>query len=236
MAKSKTTKEAPLEQKRRARQAPPVPPVVTQAEERIIPSPSNEVVREVPEWVPVLALRDVVIYPYMIFPVLVGRESSLSSVTAAIGRERYLFLVAQRDATQEEPKADELYQFGTLAKVVRIIRLPNGLMKVLVDGLDQAMVTEYGFVDGHIEAKVTVLRPHSLPVQELEALTRHASDLFKQYVKESRAVPQEVLMAFDNIPDPRRKLFYIAAHLTKDLESKQHILEITDLSLIHISE
>jgi len=229
MAKTKTPKELPVEQKSRTRQAPTLPAVATQADERLLPSPSNEVVRELPEWVPVLALRDVVIYPYMIFPVLVGRESSLGSVTAAIGRERYLFLVAQRDATQEEPKADELYQFGTLAKVVRIIRLPNGLMKVLVDGLDQAVATEFSFVEGHIEAKLSVLRPHELPIAELEALTRHASELFKQYVKESRAVPQEVMMAFDNIPDPRRKLFYIAAHLTKDLESKQHILEITDL-------
>ncbi|HET6401262.1 MAG TPA: endopeptidase La [Candidatus Kapabacteria bacterium] len=229
MAKSKPTKETSVDQKPRGRKAPPIPGVVTQAAERIVPSPPGEMVRELPEWVPVLALRDVVIYPFMIFPVLVGRESSLGSVTAAIGRERYLFLVAQRDATQEEPKADELYQFGTLAKVVRIIRLPNGLMKVLVDGLDQAMATEYSFVDGHLEAKLTILRPTALPMPELEALTRHASDLFKQYVKESRVVPQEVLMAFDNIPDPRRKLFYIAAHLTKDLESKQHILEITDL-------
>ena len=204
-------------------------PQIAAQEERPLPSTNNEQVRELPEWVPVLALRDVVIYPYMIFPVLVGRESSLGSVTAAIGRERYLFLVAQRDATQEEPKTDELYQFGTLAKVVRIIRLPNGLMKVLVDGLEQAMATEYSFVDSHIEAKLTVLRPHELPLAELEALTRHAGDLFKQYVKESRVVPQEVVMAFENISDPRRRLFYIAAHLTKDLESKQHILEITDL-------
>ncbi len=204
-------------------------PVVQVAEERILPSNSNETIRELPEWIPVLALRDVVIFPYMIFPVLVGRESSLGSVTSAIGRERYLFLVAQRDATQDEPKADELFRYGTLAKVVRIIRLPNGLMKVLVDGLEQAMAVEYGFAEGHIEAKLSVMHPEEIPGSELEALTRHASDLFRQYVKQSRNIPSEVTMAFDNIPDARRKLFYIAAHLTKDLVSKQHILEITDL-------
>ena len=118
---TETTEKSP-----RRRGAPLVQATV--AEERILPSNSNEIVREVPEWVPVLALRDVVIFPYMIFPVLVGRESSLGSVTSAIGRERYLFLVAQRDATQDEPKSDELYRFGTLAKVVRIIRLPNRLI------------------------------------------------------------------------------------------------------------
>ncbi len=227
MAKNPAEKSPVIPQKPRERRRaslPPVPP-----EERIVPSDSNETVRELPEWIPVLALRDVVIYPYMIFPVLVGRESSLGSVTSAIGRERYLFLVAQRDATQEEPKSDELFRFGTLAKVVRIIRLPNGLMKVLVDGLEQAMAVEYGITDGHIEAKLTVLHPQDIPMPELEALTRHASELFREYVKESRHVPPEVLMAFDNIPDARRKLFYMAAHLTKDLASKQKIIETTDL-------
>ena len=226
MAKDRPEKSPEIAQKSPRRRGVPT---VQVAEERIIPSDSNETVREIPEWIPVLALRDVVIFPYMIFPVLVGRESSLGSVTSAIGRERYLFLVAQRDATQEEPKSDELFRYGTLAKVVRIIRLPNGLMKVLVDGLEQAMAVEYGFADGHIEAKLTVMHPEEIPMQELEALTRHASDLFREYVKRSRHIPQEVVMAFDNIPDPRRKLFYIAAHLTKDLVSKQHILEITDL-------
>ncbi len=226
MAKDRADKTTEIAQKSPRRRGMPV---IQSPEERILPSESNEIVRDIPEWIPVLALRDVVIYPYMIFPVLVGRESSLGSVTSAIGRERYLFLVAQRDATQDEPKSDELFRHGTLAKVVRIIRLPNGLMKVLVDGLEQAMAVEYGFADGHIEAKLTVLHPDDIPMQELEALTRHAGDLFRQYVKQSRQVPQEVVMAFDNIPDPRRKLFYIAAHLTKDLESKQHILEITDL-------
>src|SRR5581483_7289857 len=120
MAKSKTPKEKQAtdegQSKLKARPGSKAT-VTTEPQERIVPSESNEALREIPEWVPVLALRDVVIYPYMIFPVLVGRESSLGSVTAAIGRERYLFLVAQRDASQEEPKTDDLYNFGTLAKV-----------------------------------------------------------------------------------------------------------------------
>ena len=202
---------------------------LTEAEERALLSGSTETVGELPEWVPVLALRDVVIYPYMIFPVLVGRESSLGSVSAAVGRERYLFLVAQKNSLQEDPKMGELYHHGTLAKIVRIIRLPNGLMKVLVDGMEQAMASAYSLVEGHIEARLTVMKPESVGAPELEALTRHASDLFREYVKKSRTVPQEVLLAFDNIVDPRRKLFYIAAHLAKDLESKQRIVEITDL-------
>ncbi len=210
-------------------EAEPKSHFLSEDEERTLLSGSTEKVGVLPEWVPVLALRDVVIYPFMIFPVLVGRESSLGSVSAAVGRERYLFLVAQRNSQQEDPPMGELYQHGTLAKIVRIIRLPNGLMKVLVDGLEQAVATEYGMVDGHVEAKVVVLEPESVFAPELEALTRHASELFREYVKQSRTVPQEVLLAFENIADPRRKLFYIAAHLAKDLESKQRIVEITDL-------
>jgi ATP-dependent Lon protease len=207
-------------------------PQVAQAgqPELAVASDTRATLHDLPERVPVLALRDVVIYPYMIFPVLVGRESSLGSVSAAMSQAgRYIFLVAQRDSSQEEPQPQSLYQFGTIAKIARIIRLPNGLMKVLVDGLEQAMATGYSISDGHIEANIVIQQPHEVPPSELEALTRHASELFRQYVKQSRTVPQEVLMAFENIHDARRKLFYIAAHLTKDLESKQHILEITDL-------
>src|SRR5438309_10721657 len=119
MAK-RTTRKASREQKEelQLREAPISAPSEN-GEERVILSENNEEVREIPEWIPVLALRDVVIYPYMIFPVLVGRESSLGSVSAAVGRERYLFLVAQKDSMEEDSKPDSLYQFGTLAKVVR---------------------------------------------------------------------------------------------------------------------
>src|SRR6478609_8687917 len=102
---AKRTKTPPPEiEELQFREAPTLPPSEN-GEERVVLSENNEEVREVPEWVPVLALRDVVIYPYMIFPVLVGRESSLGSVSAAVGRERYLFLVAQKDSKEDEPKA-----------------------------------------------------------------------------------------------------------------------------------
>src|SRR5438876_11942475 len=141
MAK-RTTKSRPQDKEElQLRGAPALAPL-QDSEERVVLSENNEEVRELPEWIPVLALRDVVIYPYMIFPVLVGRESSLGSVSAAVGREGYLVLVAQKDAQEDEPKPDALYQFGTLAKVVRTIRLPNGLMKVLVDAPDQPMPLE----------------------------------------------------------------------------------------------
>ncbi len=192
---------------------------------------------KIPAKIPVLALRDVIIFPYMIFPVLVGRESSLSATMSAMAREKYLFLVAQKNSAVDDPNKDELYHHGTLAKIVRIIRLPNGLVKVLVDGLEQAIAKKYIPADGHIEAEVEVITPVRIDNPELEALVRHTSEQFRNYIKHSIQHPPEVMMAFENIADPRRKLFYIAAHITKDLDSKQRILELTDIreQYLHIS-
>jgi ATP-dependent Lon protease len=199
-------------------------------DERIVMSQDNADLSNVPTTVPVLALRDVVIFPFMIFPVLVGRESSLSATSAAVARDnKYIFLVAQKNSNIDEPTTDDLYRAGTLAKIVRIIRLPNGLMKVLVDGLEQAEAIEYRQAGAHLEADISISRPSVANTPELEALTRHTADLFREYVKESRQLPQEVLLSFDNISDPRRRLFYIAAHMAKDVESKQRILEIIDV-------
>lgn len=198
-------------------------------DERIVMSQDNADLSDVPTLVPVLALRDVVIFPFMIFPVLVGRESSLSATSAAVARDKYIFLVAQKNSGVDEPSEEDLYHAGTLARIVRIIRLPNGLMKVLVDGLEQASAIGYRKAGTHYEAEIVISKPKLGGTPELEALMRHTADLFREYVKESRQLPQEVLLSFDNINDPRRRLFYIAAHMAKDVESKQRILEIIDI-------
>jgi ATP-dependent Lon protease len=192
---------------------------------------------KLPSKIPVLALRDVIIFPYMIFPVLVGRETSLSATMSAMAREKYLFLVAQKNSAVDDPSKEELFHHGTLAKIVRIIRLPNGLVKVLVDGLEQAIAKKYLAADGHIEAEVEVITPVHTDNPELEALVRHTSEQFRNYMKQSPQHPPEVLMQFENMSDPRRKLFYIAAHITKDLDAKQRILELTDIreQYLHIS-
>ena len=192
---------------------------------------------KIPPKIPVLALRDVIIFPYMIFPVLVGRETSLSATMSAMAREKYLFLVAQKNSAVDDPNKDELFHHGTLAKIVRIIRLPNGLVKVLVDGLEQAVAKKYLAADGHIEAEVEVITPVRIDTPELVALVRHTSEQFRNYIKHSIQHPPEVMMQFENMSDPRRKLFYIAAHITKDLDSKQRILELTDIreQYLHIS-
>ena len=174
---------------------------------------------------PVLPLRDVVIFPYMIFPVLVGRESSLRAVNVALEHEKTLFLAAQKDAITEEPGAGDIYHNGTVAKIVQILKLPNGLLKILVDGLTQASIVRFLPNTMFLEAEVLPVEQTDAMDSELDALLRHTSTLFAEYVHLNRNVPSEVLVAFENTKDPLRKLFYIASNILQSVEVKQKILD-----------
>jgi ATP-dependent Lon protease len=228
--KKKPAKQLALEPKAELEQQ------TTEVDLTSIPEPQDVI--DLPTRVPVLTLRDVVIFPYMVFPVLVGRESSLSATRAAIAKDqKYIFLVAQKNSASDDPPKEELYRHGTFARVVRVISLPNGLVKVLVDGLEQALVKNYYESDGYIEAELELIKPADLGHKELVALVRHTAEQFREYMRQSPSHPPEVLMSFENMTDPRRKLFYIAAHIAKDLQSKQKVLELTDIreQYLHIS-
>jgi len=185
---------------------------------------------DLPTRLPVLPLRDVVVFPYMIFPVLVGRESSLRAANEAVERDKYIFLVAQKNPTIDEPTEDDLYREGTIAKIIQILKLPNGLMKVLVDGIAQAIIKKFLHSETFLEVEVSINRQSTREDPELDALVRHASNLFTEYVRTNRNIPSESLIAFENIKDPRRRLYYIAANLLQNVSTKQKILQITDLS------
>jgi len=183
----------------------------------------------IPTRLPVLPLRDVVIFPSMIFPVLVGRDSSLRAVNDALEHNKFLFLAAQKNPLTEEPGQSDIYWDGTVAKIIQILKLPNGLMKILVDGIVQASVSKFVANTKYLEATIKV---HDQPVtldSELDALLRHTSALFAEYVHLNRNVPSEVLVAFENTRDPRRKLFYIASNILQNVEVKQKILELTGI-------
>lgn len=182
----------------------------------------------IPQTMPVLPLRDIVIYPHMIFPVLIGRSSSLKAVAEALEREKYIMLVSQRDATLEDPSVDDLHEHGTVAKILQILRLPNNLLKVLVEGMMQAKIVSTTRTTPFIEAKVqTITAKTSDRDRTLKALVRTASELFEEYVKVNRNLPPEVLGAFENIDDPMRKLYYAAANVSQKVEAKQTILTET---------
>ena len=184
-----------------------------------------ETIDNIPTTLPVLPLRDVVIFPYMIFPVLVGRESSLRAANEALERGKNIFLVAQKSASIDEPTAEDVYQQGTVAKIIQMLKLPNGLMKILVDGVVQASVKRFLPTTTFLEAEVILNRAEVSVGQDIDALVRHASTLFQEYVKLSRNVPPEVLMAFDGIKEPHRKLYYMAANLVQSVDIKQRILQ-----------
>ncbi len=179
----------------------------------------------IPTVLPVLALRDVVVYPYMIYPVLLGRDTSLRAATHAIERDKFVFLSAQKNPAIEEPTADDIYRQGTICKIIQIMKLPNGLMKIIVDGIIQGSITSFSRYEPFLEAVVQIndTRVESSP--EIEALIRQTSMLFTEYINLNRNIPQDTLTAFEELTDPQRKLFYIASNITQTVETKHKILQ-----------
>jgi ATP-dependent Lon protease len=183
----------------------------------------------IPHRLPVLPLRDVVVFPSMIFPVLVGRESSLRAVQQALEQGKYIFLAAQRNSVTEEPGIGDIYQEGTVAKIIQVLKLPNGLVKILVDGIVQASIDKVVPNPRFLEAELVIANPSTVLDSEADALLRHTSSLFAEYVHLNRNVPSEVLVAFENTRDPLRKLFYIASNILQTVEVKQKILQLPTL-------
>jgi len=184
----------------------------------------NNLVDDIPDVLPILPLRDIVIFPYMIFPVLVGREQSINSANYALDNTKYIFLSTQKKSNIEDPSPIDLYTEGTIAKIVQILKLPNGLLKILVDGLLQARIIEFTDRKEFFEGKIEIIVPELVNDHEMNALVRQMSQLFKDYVKISRSVPNETIAAFDNIEEPDRKVFYAAANINQSIEVKQNIL------------
>ena len=190
---------------------------------------SNSFIDSLPELLPVLPLRDIVIFPYMIFPVLVGREQSIRAANYASENSKYIFLSTQKKSSVEDPGENDIYKDGTIAKIVQILKLPNGLMKILVDGLIQAKVIKFSNRKDFFEAKVEVVIPQLQNDHEMNAMIRQMSALFKEYVKISRNISNDTLAAFDTITEPDRKLFYAAANISQSIEVKQSILQKHEL-------
>ena len=195
-----------------------------------INAPHEEsIVESLPEILPILPLRDNVIFPYMIFPVLVGRESSLRAALVAVERDNYIFLSAQKNASVEEPTSSDIYMEGTVAKIIQTLKLPNGLMKILLDGITQASIKSFYSDSSFLEGEIEIQDELYEMTPELDALVRHVSALFSEYVHLNSNLPSEVIVAFENIKDPKRKLFYVAASVTQKVEVKQKILQLTSI-------
>jgi len=188
-------------------------------------STDESILESIPEVLPILPLRDIVIFPYMIFPVLVGREQSIKAANFALDSTKYIFLSTQKKSNIEDPAKEDIYTEGTVAKIVQILKLPNGLMKILVDGLLQGKITQYTDNTEFFEARVEVIVPTIEKDHEMNALVRQMTQLFQEYVNIGRNIPKESITAYENINEPDRKLFYVAANINQSIEVKQTILQ-----------
>lgn len=182
----------------------------------------------IPSTLPVVPLRDIVIFPYMMYPILAGRDSTIKAINSALDKEKYIMMVSQTDSKIEEPTSEQLYSDGTAGRIIQVIRLPNNLIKVLIDGIVQAKVNKFTQKE-YMEADVTIKFPECVPSVELDALIRQASKMFETYVNSNRNIPQESLLAYENIKEPDRKLYYIASTITVAIPNKQKLLQLYDL-------
>jgi len=180
--------------------------------------------------IPVLPLRDVVVYPHMVIPLFVGREKSIDALEAAMKDDKQVLLVAQKEAEVDDPNANDLYQIGTLANILQLLKLPDGTVKVLVEGSERCRVVRYQATDGFFSAEIAALDDVStLSEAAQDVLQRTAINSFEQYVKLNNKIPPEVLISLSGIDDPSRLADTIAAHMNLKVQDKQIILETTDI-------
>ncbi|MFZ2727867.1 MAG: endopeptidase La [Methylococcaceae bacterium] len=180
--------------------------------------------------IPVLPLRDVVVYPHMVIPLFVGREKSIDALDAAMKNQRQVLLVAQKEAEIDDPKIADLYLVGTLANVLQLLKLPDGTVKVLVEGCERCQVLNYQQIGRYFAAQVTELEDVlNLSEQQQDVLQRTAISSFEQYVKLNSKIPPEVLNSLAGIDDLGRLADTMAAHIALKVVEKQAILETADI-------
>ncbi len=178
---------------------------------------------------PLLPLRDVVVYPHMVLPLFVGREKSIEALEYAMANDKQILLVAQRNAADDDPGADDIYQMGTVSNILQLLKLPDGTIKVLVEGGYRAVLDSVEDEGRFAIAGVREVISDEIPEKEAEGLLRSTITQFEKYVNLSKKVPAEVLTSLTGIDEPGRLADTIAAHMSVDLEEKQRILEITGI-------
>ena len=191
----------------------------------------DEVESDETSGVPVLPLRDVVVYPHMVIPLFVGRQKSIIALEQAMTASKRILLVAQRRADLDDPQPDDLYEVGTLATILQLLKLPDGTVKVLVEGGDRALIDKIDVAD-HFSAAITILNEDDRhDEREIDVLVRSIVSQFEQYVKMNKKVPPEILTSLAGIEDSGRLADTVAAHMALKLAEKQRILEIQDVKV-----
>ncbi|MDR2872645.1 MAG: LON peptidase substrate-binding domain-containing protein, partial [Xanthomonadaceae bacterium] len=179
---------------------------------------------------PVLPLRDVVVFPHMVIPLFVGRDKSMRALEQAMEADKQIMLVAQKSAETDDPSSADLYSIGTLAQVLQLLKLPDGTIKVLVEGTARVKVDHIEETDGALHGQgVIVESVNSRDSRELDAIARTLLGLFEQYVKTNRKLPPELMQTLNGIEEPDRLTDTIAAHIGAKLDDKQRLLELIDI-------
>jgi len=181
-----------------------------------------------PITLPLLPLRDVVVFPHMVIPLFVGRPKSIKALEAAMEAGRQIVLVAQKAAGKDEPKADDMFEVGCVSSILQMLKLPDGTVKVLVEGTQRATTVSISDNGEHFVAEVTPIPPVADTKPEIEALRRAVTQQFDQYVKLNKKIPPEILTSIAGIDDAGRLADTIAAHLPLKLEAKQSVLDLDD--------
>ncbi len=197
--------------------------------EKDLISPIGESLVDELSGVPVLPLRDVVVYPHMVIPLFVGREKSIVALNKAMDAGKRILLVAQEAADLDDPQPADLYEVGTLATILQLLKLPDGTVKVLVEGGERALIDRFNIGD-HFSAEITLLSEEDRhDEREIDVLVRSIITQFEQYVKLNKKVPPEVLTSLSGIDEPGRLADTVAAHMALKLSEKQRVLEIQDI-------
>ena len=192
--------------------------------------PSTKKKESGPELYPVLPLRDIVVFPYMIVPLFVGREKSIAALEEVMRADKQILLVAQKNASDDEPSTDSIYTMGTLASVLQLLKLPDGTVKVLVEGTRRAVISRYTDNNNYFEAEIERVEETPGVEDEIEALARSAVSQFESYVKLNKKISPEVLGSASQIEDYSKLADTIASHLSVKIGEKQQILEIVSVS------
>ncbi len=179
---------------------------------------------------PVLPLRDIVVFPGMIVPLFVGREKSVKALESVVRQDSRILLVSQRNASQDDPGKEDIYQVGAVATILQLLRLPDGTVKVLVEGLQRARIVNFEDNKEYYQVQAEILPDDEGDPQEVEALARSAVGQFEQYIKLNKKIPSEILGTVSQIEDPSRLADTIASHLVIKIPQKQEVLEITSVA------
>ncbi|MDR2436602.1 MAG: LON peptidase substrate-binding domain-containing protein, partial [Endomicrobium sp.] len=182
---------------------------------------------KIPDVLPLLHVRDIIVYPAMVLPLAVGRERSVRALEEAMSTNRLIFIVTQKNIQVEDPSPDDIYHIGVVCEVLQMLKMPDGSLKALVEGICRAQWTDFKLIDkGYIEVGIKTFDEKIEKTPESEAIMRRAISLFEQYVKLNPRMPMEISISVNNISDPARLADTIAAHLAVKNSDKQIILEV----------